>query len=161
MKRDTRRTSPHQSLLGSTRCPGVRALGRWALRRWALGLALLGACVGLSGCDGGLGNDAGAQTALPKKSTYIDRKVGSEYEGISLHPDGTYDRTVVDSWGRSYQQQGKWRGYGGTAQTGRSRVSSRLELDGYSDARDVINTGNAQAAPKSTKTLSSGDFYTR
>jgi len=155
MKGSTRHTRQHQRLSARARCSSARC----GLARVALGLALLGAAVALSGCDSLMGDDTGAPASRGQKSTYIDRKVGPTYEGIALHPDGTYDRTVVDNWGRSHQQQGTWRGYGGTSQLGKNRVSRRLELDGYSDTRDVIGAANAQNAPKSTKRLYSGDFY--
>ena len=142
----------------------ARNSGNRVMARLALGLAALGACCLLSGCDAWLDEGTGVSAAKSRagsgqKSTYIDRKVGSTYEGIKLNPDGTYERTVVDNWGHGYQHKGTWRGYGGSFDTGKSRVSKRLELDSYSDARDIINRGGAQSASKTTKTLSSGEFY--
>lgn len=132
--------------------------------RLAQGLAVLGVCCALGGCDSWMGDETGAtavasRPASSQKSTYIERKVGPTYEGILLNPDGTYQRTIVDNWGHGYQHKGTWRGYGGSFDTGKSKVSRRLELDSYSDTRDIINTGSAQPTSKTTKTLSSGDFY--
>lgn len=133
-------------------------------RRWLssclLGLAAVGASAALSGCDSWMGNEVGTKTAA-KKATYINRLVGPAFEGISLNPDGTYNRMVIDHWGRAHEQTGTWRGYGGTVQNGKSRISQHLELDGYSDLRDVLSGGDAKSAPKSTKTLSPGDFNVR
>lgn len=155
-----RRTQHGQNLTIAAPRHGARKSVPWRL---SLGLAVLGVCCALSGCDGWMGDEAGVGAGASKvgsgqKSAYIERKVGSTYEGIWLNPDGTYKRTVVDSWGHGHQHEGTWRGYGGSLQNGKSQVSSRLELDSYTDTRDMIGSGSATPAPK-TKTLSAGDFY--
>ncbi len=83
-----------------------------------------------------------------------DKSLSGNFEGISLNRDGTYSRTIVDQWGRSYGQQGTWRDYGEVG-------GKHIELDGYSEARDVVSRGGPQNAPKGTKSLGPGEYFVR
>ena len=147
----------------TSRTSSSRASG--ALRRGVAALGCAALALSLGGCELLQGPDG---PALPAKArprpkepvAHVGRVVGSTYEGINLHRDGTYDRTVVDRWGRAYQHRGTWRGYGGTYDTGRTHISRQLELNSYAEPRDLINRGTHNA-PTSTKRLFSGDFYTQ
>jgi hypothetical protein len=126
---------------------------------WALGaLSLLG------GCDDGASGftAASASKRTQPRAAYINRFVNSTYEGIELKRDGTYNRTIVDRWGRAHQQQGTWRGYGGTIATNSktgSHLSRQIELNSYSETRDLINSPNP--APTKTKLISPYEYYIR
>jgi hypothetical protein len=89
----------------------------------------------------------------------MTRSVDGGRESITLNRDGTYERVVVDKWGQLYTNKGTWRGYGDTVRQGKKQVSKHIEIDDYSDARDVIRTRGPHRAPKSTKTLPLGEFH--
>ncbi len=118
----------------------------------ALVVVALGVLVGLSGCD----NNISAPATTPRKGVSAIRRVGSTYENIHLNRDGTYDRTLIDPWGRAYKEHGTWRGYG-AASPGGGGMDSHVEINDYSDPREAVS--GSPNVSKSTRSLALKDFY--
>lgn len=127
-------------------------------RRVVLATAL-GVALALGGCDGDglVGTESRPQSH--RAPVGMTRSVDGGRESITLNRDGTYERVVVDKWGQLYTNKGTWRGYGDTVQQGKKQISKSIEIDDYSDARDVMRTRGPHGAPKSTKTLPLGEFF--